>query len=142
MTRTYDAKGSSEKVHFEVLEYPVFYEDITDQPFGINSSKKSIRSLDGYMKMVLASTLNSPGKMSYKNRDLICSPQEYGSVAFPLEIGKHRRGYVVVINVSDNGPTFESRLRLTEKMVAHLASRKQKFICAATKRDDFAREAQ
>ncbi|KAL5516850.1 hypothetical protein EMCRGX_G002276 [Ephydatia muelleri] len=135
-TRTYDAKGSSEKVHFEVLEYPVFYEDVTDQPFGINSSKKSIRSLDGYMKTVLASTLDSPGKMSYKNRDLICSPQEYGSVAFPLGIGKHRRGYVVVIDVSDNGPTFESRLRLTENMVAHLASRKQKFICAATKRDE------
>ncbi|KAL5516856.1 hypothetical protein EMCRGX_G002286 [Ephydatia muelleri] len=106
-TRTYDAKGSSEKVQFEVLEYPVFYEDITDQPF---HSKKSIGSLDGYMRMVLARTLDSPGK--------------------------HRRGYVVVIDVSDNGPTFESRLRLTEKMVAHLASRKQKFICAATKTDE------
>eukprot|EP00731_Ephydatia_muelleri_P002068 Em0001g2068a len=132
-TRTYDAKGSSEKVQFEVLEYPVFYEDITDQPF---HSKKSIGSLDGYMRMVLARTLDSPGKMSYKNRDLICSPQDYESVAFPPEIGKHRRGYVVVIDVSDNGPTFESRLRLTEKMVAHLASRKQKFICAATKTDE------
>ena len=55
------------------------------------------------MRMVLASTLDSPGKMSYKNRDLVCSPQDYESVAFPPEIGKHRRGYVVVIDVSDNG---------------------------------------
>ncbi|KAL5510618.1 hypothetical protein EMCRGX_G006187 [Ephydatia muelleri] len=44
------------------------------------------------MRMVLASTLDSPGKMSYKNRDLVCSPQDYESVAFPPEIGKHRRG--------------------------------------------------
>ena len=55
------------------------------------------------MRMVLASTLDSPGKMSYKNRDLVCSPQDYESVAFPPEIGKHRRGYVVVIDVSNNG---------------------------------------
>ena len=135
-TRTYDVKGSSEMVHFEVLEHTVFYEDITDEPFLINSSKKSIWSLDAYLKMALESKLDSPGKLSYKNRDLISAPQEYGSVLFPPGIGKHKRGFVVVIDVSDNGPTFENRLRLTEKMAKHLASRKEKFVVAATKRDE------
>ena len=135
-TRTYDVKGLSEMVHFEVLEHTVFYQDVTDKPFLINSSKKSMWSFDAYLKIALDRRLDSPCKMSYKNRDLISAPQEYGSVLFPPGIGKNKRGFVVVIDVSDSGPTFERRLRLTEKMAKHLASRKEKFVVAATKRDE------
>ncbi|KAL5457506.1 hypothetical protein EMCRGX_G034772 [Ephydatia muelleri] len=127
--------GAKEKMHFEVMEYTVFYEDIMDQPFR-SSNKKPVTSLEGYMKMAIGSPLESPGKISYKNRDLICSPQDYESLLFPPGIGKHPRGYVVVIDVSDSGPKFESRLCMTKNMVAHLAKKNQKFVVAATKRDE------
>ena len=131
-TRTY---GAREKMHFEVMEYTVFYEDIMDQPFR-SSNKKPVTSLEGYMKMAIGSPLESPGKISYKNRDLICSPQDYESLLFPPGIGKHPRVYMVVIDVSDSGPKFESRLCMTKNMVAHLAKKNQKFVVAATKRDE------
>ena len=131
-TKTYDAKGSSEQVHFEVLEHTVFYQDITEQPF---ETKKCISSVEGYIKSAINRTLESPGKISYKNRDLICLPQEYESFVFPPGIGKHLRGYVLVIDVSESGPNFDLRLSATAKMITHLTKHKQKFVVAATKRD-------
>ena len=133
--KTYDAKGSSQKVQFEILEHTVFYQDITEEPF---KAKKDVWTLDGYIKAVISNgTLESPGKVSYKNRDLICEPQEYKSVVFPSgRIGKHPRGFVLVIDVSDSGPKFDLRLRTTEKMVIQLTKRKLKFVVAATKREE------
>ena len=133
--KTYDAKGLSQKVQFEILEHTVFYQDITDEPF---KTKTCIWAVDGYIKEAMSNSyLGSPGKVSYRNRDLICEPQEYKSVLFPFNsIGKHPRGFVLVIDVSDSGPKFDLRLRATEKMVTQLTKQKLKFVVAATKREE------
>ena len=134
-TKTYNTKVSSQKVHFEVLEHTVFYQDITEEPF---KTKLCTLTVDGYITEALSrAPLESRGKVSYKNRDLICLPQEYKSVVFPPgSMGKHQRGFVLVIDVSDSGPKFDLRLRTTEKMVIQLTKQKLKFLVAATKRDE------
>ena len=132
-TKDYDTRGSSEKVHFHVLEHTVFYQDITEAPF---ETKKRVSTVEGYIKAAQRrDTLDSPGKISYKNRDLICLPEEYDSMVLPPGIAKHPRGYVVVIDVSESGPNFDRRLQATEKVVAYLTKHKERFLLAATKRD-------
>ena len=134
-TKTYNTKVSSQKVHFVVLEHTVFYQDITEEPFKI---KTCVWTADGYIKAAMSRDIQeSRGKVSYKNSELLCQPQEYKSVLFPFNsIGKHPRGFVLVIDVSDSGPRFDLRLGATERMITQLKKRKSKFVVAATKSDE------
>ena len=135
-TKTYNAKGSSQKVQFEVLEHTVFYEDITEKPF---KTKDCVWNLDGYIKAATnrGALQGSRSKVSYQNSALICQPEEYKSVQFPFSsIEKHPRGFLLAVDVSDSGATFDARLRATGNMITQLTKRKLKFVVAATKRDE------
>lgn len=110
-------------VRVHVIEQTVFYQDETSKPF-----PKS----DRYVKRIVGS-IDSPGKGSYRSRNELDSSTDVQQ--YPAKINKLARGYMVVIDVSQEGSDFEAQLQRTEELLEYLAKNKQKYIIIATKRD-------
>ena len=112
-------------VRVHLIEHTVFYQDETSLPF-----PKSER----YVKRITGS-LESPGKVSYKSRSDI-GEASVDVQQYPLKLNKVPRGYMVVLDVSQERDEFDAQLQRTEQLLEYLTKHKQKFIIVASKRDN------
>lgn len=119
-----------QRIEFHVVEHTVFYQDVTSQPFTIITKPDS---LDYYIRRATGQ-IESPGKVSYKSRDTM-SFQEHACQMYPSGISGWPRGFIVVIDVSQTGPAFNSQIARAEKILEYLMKHKRKFVIAITKRD-------
>ena len=117
------------RVH--VLEHSVFYQDVTCQPFTIIT--KPDRP-DFYIKRITGA-IESPGKLSYRSRDEVSTPEDYNAEQYPSGISKVSRGFLVVVDVSQKSDLFEKQLKRAEKVLEYLTKHKRKNVIVATKRD-------
>ena len=125
------ASEKSAQILFHVIEQTVFYQDETSKPFSISGSKPD--SLEEYVRRITGS-IESPGKLSYKSCNDIESHTE--KQQYPPRISRLPRGFLVVLDVSLSGDEFESQCKRAEFVLDYLMKQKQKFVMAATKRDN------
>ena len=118
------AKGMYAAIKLHIIEHTVIYQDETSLPFP-NSER--------YHKRVLGS-IESPGKLSYRSRNDIEALHDMQQ--YPSKLSKLPRGYMVVVDVSQEGSEFEAQLQRADELLEYLAKHKQKFIIVATKRDN------
>lgn len=135
-TECYPAKGRDVIIQFHVVEQTVFYQDITSQPFTIVTKPDGV---EAYSRRVCASSGDvSAGKLSYKTRDGISLlDDDYRRQPFPLSASKLPRGFLVVLDVSQEDEAFDRQLERAEQLLEYLHKHKRKFIIVATKRDYF-----
>ena len=119
------SKKATEKilvtVNFEIFEHTEFLEDVTQKPFPFKQEYE-----DRALKLPHASN-----KLSFKTIPLVFTPEKYQAAVSPSTKGL-KNGYIFVIDVSKDCPTFPHQLRLLKKMVK---SHKKQFVIAATKFD-------
>ena len=134
-TKRYPIHGGpkEQRIQFHVIEQTVFYQDVTSKPF---KSLTKPDNLEYYIRRV-TTHIESPGKVSYKSRDTIALRQEYVWQAYPMGISGLPRGYIVVIDVSQNGADFDRQIARAERIMEYFLKHKRKFVIVATKRDVF-----
>lgn len=122
-------QGKEVSVRYEVVEHTVFYHDETSRPF-----RQLNKLLDptNYAKKA-SQTPESSRKISYYARDAIGFPDRYICLPYPSNPSKLQRGYLIVVDVSLEGPRFEHQLTAVESLAYEL--RKSHVVVAATKRD-------
>ena len=119
-------KGTGEKtqvaVAFEIFEQTEFLEDVTKRSFPaeLEYSKRAFK-----LPKVTQ-------KISFKSLDLVFSPEKY-NVSIAPDVKNMSCGYIFVVDVGKNCPTFPHQLKLMQKMVP---KHRNKFVVAATKYDD------
>ena len=121
--------GKERTVNVHVVENTVFYQDVTSKPFNLSSKPDQV---DGYTKRAVRH-IESPGKISYWTRDAITLPETYRTQRYPSSIGKVKRGYIVVVDVSLGGAWFDSQFQRAKKICQILNKGRQKFVLVATK---------
>ena len=118
--------GSHAIIQVHVIEQTVFYQDETSQPFP---------NCGNYRKRIVSS-LESPGKLSYKSRKDLDASSDTSTQQYPSKkLSKMPRGYMVVVDVSLTGSMFDAQLQRVEQVLEYLTKHKHKFIIVVSKRD-------
>jgi len=136
-TKRYSIHGGlkEQRIQFHVIEQTVFYQDVTSHPFKTLTKPDS---LEYYIRRA-TTHIESPGKISYKSRDTISLRHEYVWQTYPSGISGLPRGFIVVIDVSQNGADFDRQIVRAERIMEYLLKHRRKFVIVATKRDVFNR---
>ena len=117
------------KVNFEVFEHTIFYQDGTNQPF---------HGSQNYESRVFTPLKSYLNKYSFKSRDDVLNPEDYGSKIF-----SYSRivpvAYLYVVDVSLSCPVFEEQLQLMSKLVKSIHKKKQTCAVVASKFDSHCR---
>jgi len=134
-TKRYSIHGGlkEQRIQFHVIEHTVFYQDVTSHPFKTLTKPDS---LEYYIRRA-TTHIESPGKISYKSRDTISLRHEYVWQTYPSGISGLPRGFIVVIDVSQNGTDFAKQIVRAERIMEYLLKHRRKFVIVATKRDVF-----
>ena len=113
------------KVNFEVFEHTIFYQDGTNQPF---------RGYEKYEKRVFTHLKSFLGKYTFKSRDEVLTPEDYGSKKFSYS---HivPVAYLYVVDVSQSCCIFEGQMQLMSKLVKSIHTKKQSCVVVASKFD-------
>ena len=131
--------GKGERtVDVHVVENTVLYKDVTSKPFPGSGGKAD--NADSYVKRALGK-LESSGKISYWTRDGISLPDTYRPQRYPINAGKMRRGFVVAVDVSDEGMEFDAQLQRAKLVCKHLKKTDSTFMLVATKMESVVEES-
>ena len=117
------------KVNFEVFEHTIFYQDGINRPF---------RGSENYESRVFTPLKAYLDKYSFKSRDDVLNPEDYGSKRFSYS---HivPVAYLYVVDVSQSCPVFEEQLQLMSKLVKSIHKKKQTCVVVASKFDTHCR---
>ena len=134
-TKRYSIRGGlkEQRIQFHVIEQTVFYHLPTSQPFKTLTKPDS---LEYYIRRA-TTDIESPGKISYKSKGTISLRHEYVWQTYPSGISRLPRGFIVVIDVSQNGTDFAQQIVRAERIMEYLLKHRRKFVIVAAKRDVF-----
>ena len=110
------------KVNFEVFEHTILYQDGINQPF---------RGSGNYESRVFAPLKSYLNKYSFRSRDDVLSPEDYGSKSFSYS-NVVPVAYLYVVDVSQSCPVFEEQLELMSKLIKSIHKKKQACVVMAS----------
>ena len=113
------------KVNFEVFEHTILYQDGVNRPF---------RGSENYESRVFTPLKSFLNKYSFKSRDDVLYPEDYGSKSFSYS-NVVPVAYLYVVDVSQSCSVFEEQLQLMSKLVKHIHKKKQACVVIASKFD-------
>lgn len=117
------------KVNFEVFEHTILYQDGINQPF---------HGYGNYESRVFAPLKSYLNKYSFKSRDDVLSPEDYGGKSFSYS-NVVPVAYLYVVDVSQSCPVFEEQLQLMSKLIKYIHKKKQACVVIASKYDSHSR---
>ena len=119
----------SAKVNYEVFEHTLLYEDGSSLPF---SGKP-------YNQQIFTPLNKFFGKVSFKSRDLILSPEEYEVKEFSYT-STVPVAYLYVVDVSQSCPVFMQQLELMNNLIKSIKKNKHHCVIVANKYDAHSKE--
>lgn len=130
MTKEKSKKSAvSAKVNYEVFEHTLLYEDASSLPFtGKPYNQRIFTPLNKFF-----------GKISFKSRDFILSPEEYQVKEFSYT-STVPVAYLYVVDVSQSCPVFMQQLELMKNLVKAIKKNKHHCVIVANKYDAHSKE--
>lgn len=130
MTKEKSKKSAfSAKVNYEVFEHTLLYEDASSLPFtGKPYNQRIFTPLNKFF-----------GKISFKSRDFILSPEEYQVKEFSYT-STVPVAYLYVVDVSQSCSVFMQQLELMKNLVKAIKKNKHHCVIVANKYDAHSKE--